>query len=101
MSVTFSIEANPTGKFTIGCYADGDEKVVAEADSFEFHGRRQALTRDCERYTALAVRGWVVLRFSWENVMFEPAYVADCFRRAEQGRPPRHAGLARITRRSA
>lgn len=74
---------------------------MAEADSFEFHGRRQALKRDCERYTALAVRGWIVLRFSWESVMFEPAYVADCFRRAEQARPHRHAAPAGNTRRTA
>jgi very-short-patch-repair endonuclease len=80
---------------------DVDRRIVAEADSFEFHGRRQALKRDCERYTALAVRGWVVLRFSWENVMFEPDYVADCFRRAEQGRPRQHAAPAGDSRRSA
>jgi very-short-patch-repair endonuclease len=80
---------------------DVERRIVAEADSFEFHGRRQALKRDCERYTALGVRGWLVLRFSWENVMFEPDYVADCFRRAEQWRPHRHAALARSTSRTA
>jgi very-short-patch-repair endonuclease len=80
---------------------DVDRRLVAEADSFEFHGRRRALKRDCERYTALAVRGWTVLRFSWENVMFEPDYVAECFRRAERGRPQQHAARAGTTRRSA
>lgn len=80
---------------------DVDRRIVAEADSFEFHGRRPALKRDCERYTALALRGWLVLRFSWENVMFEPAYVAECFRRAAQGRPHRHAAPAGVTRRTA
>jgi very-short-patch-repair endonuclease len=80
---------------------DVDRRIVAEADSFEFHGRRQALKRDCERYTALAVRGWIVLRFSWENVMFEPVYVADCFRRAQQARPQQHAAPTRNSRRSA
>lgn len=73
---------------------DLNRRIVAEADSFEFHGGRQALSRDCERYTALAVRGWLVLRFSWENVMFEPAYVTDCFRRVVQERPLRHATRA-------
>jgi len=50
-------------------------RLILEADSFEFHGRRRALKRDCERYNAFVVAGWLVLRFSWEHVMFEPDYV--------------------------
>jgi len=80
---------------------DVERRIVAEADSFEFHGRRSALKRDCERYTALALRGWLVLRFSWESVMFEPAYVADCFRRAAEVRPRRRAASPRRSRRTA
>jgi very-short-patch-repair endonuclease len=49
--------------------------LVIEADSFEFHGRRQALRKDCERYNAFVVGGHLVVRFAWEHVMFEPAYV--------------------------
>jgi very-short-patch-repair endonuclease len=49
--------------------------VVVEAESFEWHGKRAALTRDCVRYNAFTVQGWIVVRFSWEQVMFEPAYV--------------------------
>jgi very-short-patch-repair endonuclease len=80
---------------------DVERRIVAEADSFEFHGRRQALRRDCERYTALALRGWLVLRFSWENVMFEAAYVGDCFHRAVHQRPRRRATRARKSRQTA
>ncbi len=54
---------------------DVERRVVVEADSFEFHGHRAALRRDCERYNALVVRGWTVLRFSWEHVMFDAGYV--------------------------
>jgi len=50
-------------------------RLVVEADSFEFHGRRRALTKDCERYNAFVIGGWLVIRFSWEHVMFEPDYV--------------------------
>jgi very-short-patch-repair endonuclease len=50
---------------------------VVEADSFEFHASRRALARDCRRYTALGIRGWVVLSFSWEDVMFHPDYVRE------------------------
>jgi very-short-patch-repair endonuclease len=57
---------------------DVERRIVVEADSFEFHGHRKALKRDCERYNALVIRGWVVLRFSWEHVMHDPHYVRAC-----------------------
>lgn len=53
-------------------------RIVVEADSFEFHGGRRAFKRDCERYTGLVLRGWRVIRFAWEHVMFEQEYVRDC-----------------------
>ncbi len=56
--------------------ADVDHRVVAEADSFEWHGDRHSLTADCRRYDELARAGWTVLRFAWEQVMFEPEWVA-------------------------
>lgn len=55
--------------------ADPRLGLVIEADSFEFHGERRQLKRDCERYNALTADGWVVVRFAWEHVMFEPEYV--------------------------
>lgn len=66
-------------------------RLVVEADSFAWHGKRKALKRDCERYNALSLRQWTVLRFSWEHVMFEPGYVADCLRAAAQGGAVRRA----------
>lgn len=44
--------------------------MALEADSFEWHGGRAALRADARRYNALVVHGWMVLRFSWEDVMF-------------------------------
>ena len=49
--------------------------IVIEADSFEFHTSQEAHARDCVRYTALIVDGWLVLRFTWHQVMHSPAYV--------------------------
>lgn len=54
---------------------DRDLRIVLEADSFEWHGNRQALARDARRYNLLVADGWLVLRFAWEDVMFEPDYV--------------------------
>jgi len=55
-------------------------RLVVEADSFEWHGSRKALTRDCARYNGLVRRRWIVLRFTWEHVMFQPEYVAAVLR---------------------
>ncbi|MDX6325768.1 MAG: hypothetical protein QOK15_2122 [Nocardioidaceae bacterium] len=57
---------------------DRMRRVVIEADSFEWHGHRSALKRDCERYNALVLRGWTVIRFAWEHVVVEPEYVHNC-----------------------
>jgi very-short-patch-repair endonuclease len=62
--------------------ADRARRIVLEADSFEHHGHRSALARDCRRYDELTVRGWRVLRFAWEHVMFEPAWVTSVLLRA-------------------
>lgn len=59
---------------------DAGRRLVLEADSFEFHGSRAALLRDCERYNQLTLHGWTVLRFGWEHVMLRPAYVVACLR---------------------
>ena len=51
--------------------------VVLEADSFAWHGDRAALRRDARRYNRFVVNGWLVLRFSWEDVMFHPDWVRE------------------------
>lgn len=54
---------------------DLDLRIVVEAESFEWHGDRAALRADARRFNALSVHGWLVLRFSWEDVMFHPDQV--------------------------
>ena len=54
---------------------DVELRIVLEADSFAWHGNRGALRRDARRYNLMVVDGWIVLRFSWEDVMHEPDYV--------------------------
>lgn len=76
---------------------DRVRRIVLEADSFEFHGKRKAMKRDCERYNALVLRGWLVLRFTWEHVMFEPDYIAMFLRRALK-RSHRRATVAETDR---
>lgn len=56
---------------------DPDLGIVIEAESFAWHGETAALTRDCVRYNAFTTHGWLVVRFSWYQVMFETAYVLE------------------------
>ena len=64
--------------------------LALEADSFAHHGSRTALVRDCRRHTSLTVRGWRLLRFSWEDVMFDPDWVLDAIRQAMAGSAGHH-----------
>jgi len=54
---------------------DRELGVILEADSFGWHGDRVALRRDARRYDLLVADGWLVLRFAWEDVMFDPEFV--------------------------
>ncbi|MGZ6734569.1 MAG: hypothetical protein ACXVDH_07975 [Nocardioides sp.] len=60
---------------------DADLRMVIEADSFAWHGGRAQLRRDARRYDLLVADRWVVLRFSWEDVMFDPAFVRSVLER--------------------
>lgn len=56
---------------------DEDLRLIAEADSFEWHGGREDLAKDARRYNLLVVNGWIVLRFSWDDVMHDQGYVRE------------------------
>jgi very-short-patch-repair endonuclease len=51
--------------------------IVLEAESFAWHGDRAALKRDARRFNLLVADGWIVLRFAWEDVMYDPEYVRE------------------------
>lgn len=63
------------GIWTIVDLADEQHRLVIEAEGFEFHGTRRGLRKDCRRYTEITALGWSILRFTWEDVMLEPAWV--------------------------
>ena len=68
-------------------------KIVVEAESFEWHGKRRLLTQDCVRYNAFVNLGYLVVRFSWEQVIFTPAYVVEVLVEVVR-RAQRHANVA-------
>lgn len=61
---------------------DHDLGIVLEADSFTWHGNRTALAHDCRRYDEMVAAGWLVLRFAYEQVMGDSAWVADLLARS-------------------
>jgi very-short-patch-repair endonuclease len=72
-------------------------EIVAEADSYEWHGGRAELASDARRYNLLVVGGWLVLRFAWEDVMFDRDYVWQVLAAAvalRSGRPGCTCGAA-------
>jgi very-short-patch-repair endonuclease len=68
---------------------DSGRRIVLEADSWEFHAGRDAHARDCRRYTLLVVHGWMVLRFTWRQVMHETDFVRWCLVWLVGGTPTR------------
>lgn len=74
-------------------------RLAIEADSWTFHATRKAHRRDCARYNLLVIRGWRVLRFTWEQVMHDQAYVRWVL--AELTRPVGRPEVDQDARRSA
>ena len=61
---------------------DRDLELAIECESYEWHGDRAGFRKDVRRYTLLAASGWMVLRFTWEDVMFRPDWVEAVLTRA-------------------
>lgn len=55
-------------------------RLALEAEGFEFHGSRQDFAADCYRYDELNVAGWLVLRFTYEQIIGDPAWVIGTVR---------------------
>jgi very-short-patch-repair endonuclease len=56
--------------------------VALEAEGYEFHGTSSAFAADCQRYDELVAAGWLVLRFTYRQIVFEPAWVIEMVREA-------------------
>lgn len=64
-----------------------DGWLVVEADGFQHHSGRQHYRADRRRANALAVRGYVLLRFSYEDIVHRPDYVSTTIRLVVARRP--------------
>jgi hypothetical protein len=61
---------------------DRELRIVVEGDSHEFHTAPAAIDADCWRYDELVLDGWLVIRVSWPQAMFKPAWVHSVLTRA-------------------
>jgi very-short-patch-repair endonuclease len=53
------------------------QRLVVEADGYRFHSSRQAKRRDNRRDRQLSALGWRPVRFTYEEIAFEPSEVAQ------------------------
>jgi very-short-patch-repair endonuclease len=63
-------------------FAYPQERLAIEVDGYEVHGTPRAMAADHERHNRLVAAGWTVLRFTWHQVVREPARVAASVRSA-------------------
>ncbi len=57
-----------------------EQHLVVEVDGRSVHATRRAFQSDRRRDQRLMLLGWRVVRFTWQQVTFEPAYVAATLR---------------------
>ena len=57
-----------------------EHRLIAEVDGRDVHTTRRAFEHDRRRDQRLMLAGWRVVRFTWRQVLFEPAYVAATLR---------------------
>lgn len=57
-------------------------QIVIEGDSQRFHGTPEAFQIDRTRDNLAQLAGWIILRFTWEDITTRPEYVAASIERA-------------------
>jgi very-short-patch-repair endonuclease len=60
---------------------DPTTRVVLEAEGFLWHGQREQLSRDAQRYDDMVALGYRVLRFTSDHLADRPAWVLETVRR--------------------
>jgi very-short-patch-repair endonuclease len=52
------------------------ERVIVETDGWATHGTRRAFEHDRAKDAALQAAGYIVIRFTWDQIHHEPLKVA-------------------------
>jgi len=84
LDVEAQVEIGDIGRCDI---ADQSRMIVVEGESFRYHGSESAFEKDVRRYTAFGRLGWLVLRFTVDDVINRPSYVLNVLRDVIEIRP--------------
>jgi very-short-patch-repair endonuclease len=57
-------------------------RIAVEVEGYEFHGSSADFAADCRRYDELVAAGWLVLRFTYHQILNEPDWVIATIREA-------------------
>ncbi len=85
LDVDIQSQVRMPGVGTVDFVLDG--WLVVEGDGFEFHSDRTSYRDDRRRSNGLAERGYVLLRFTWEDVRLRPHWVLARVERVLAQRP--------------
>jgi very-short-patch-repair endonuclease len=50
-------------------------RLAVEAEGYEHHAAPPQFAADCRRYNELVAAGWLVLRFTYQDIVLDPAGV--------------------------
>lgn len=62
------------------------EQVIVEGDSRKWHGSPEAFQLDRRRDNLAQLAGWIILRFTWEDITRRSTYVVGTVREALSAR---------------
>jgi very-short-patch-repair endonuclease len=74
------VDRLPRGRRRRGGLVYRDEHLIVETDGRDPHTIHKAFGADRRRDARLMLLGWRVVRFTWQQVVGEPAYVATTLR---------------------
>lgn len=63
-------------------FAYPEARIAVELDGYRSHSSLERFRSDRRRQNAVIVRGWQVLRFTWDDVVGDPSGVAAVLRAA-------------------
>ncbi|MFF1816417.1 type IV toxin-antitoxin system AbiEi family antitoxin domain-containing protein [Kribbella sp. NPDC058245] len=63
-------------------------RLALEAEGYGYHSSSIAFAADCRRYNNLVAAGWLVLRFTYQQILHDSAWVIDRVRTALALRTP-------------
>jgi len=66
-----------------------EAQVVIEGDSLKWHGTPESFQTDRHRDNLAQLAGWIILRFTWDDITKRPEYVVSTVREALKVRSTR------------